>query len=169
MLNDPLPDPGRRATDPNREPDRDFEHRLLQLLEHHGAAEGVLLEAYQEIAARSDTDPAVRFLVELILNDERRHHDVFEQMANAIRSFIWEVPVEPRLPAAVRRQNPELHAATAELLRSERTDRKELKALRSSLRHHRGSSFDALMVDMMLHDTEKHIAILDYIHDHLSR
>lgn len=169
MLTEPLPDPGRRATDLNRAPDRDFEHRLLRLLEHHGATERALLEAYEEIAERSDTDPAVRFLVELILNDERRHHELFEQMANGIRSFISELPVEPRLPVAVRRHNSELHAVTAELLRSERQDRKELKALHSTLRRQRSSTFDALMVDMMLHDTEKHIAILEYIHDHLSR
>jgi bacterioferritin (cytochrome b1) len=169
MLTEPFPDPGRRAAGRHREPDRDFEHRVLQLLEHHGANEGALLEAYQEIAEQSDTDAAVRFLIELILNDEHRHHEVFEQMANAVRSFIWEVPVEPRLPAPVRRDNPELHAATAELLRAERQDRKELKALRSTLRHDRNSTFDALMVDVMLHDTEKHIAILEYIHDHLSR
>ncbi|HSJ92198.1 MAG TPA: hypothetical protein VK917_09005 [Ilumatobacter sp.] len=169
MYTEPFPDPGRRAVTERREPDRDFEHRVLQLLEHHGANEGALLKAYQEIAERSDTDAAVRFLVELILNDEQRHHEVFEQMANAVRSFVWEVPVEPRLPAAVPRPNPELHAATADLLRAERKDRKELKALRSTLRHDRSSTFDALMVDLMLRDTEKHVAILEYIHDHLSR
>ena len=169
MLTEPFPDPGRRPVDRPREPDREFEHRVLQLLEQHGANEGALLESYQEIAERSDTQASVRFLVEMILNDEQRHHALFEQMANAIRSFIWEVPVEPRLPSAVRRHNPELHAATAELLRAERKDRKELKALRSTLRHSRSASFDALMVDLMLHDTEKHITILEYIHDHLSR
>lgn len=168
MLTEPFPDPGRRA-DARRQPDRDFEHRLLAMLEQHGATEGVLLAKYEEIIERVTTDPAVRFLVQLILDDERRHHEVFEQMANAVRSFVWEVPVEPRLPAAVRHHDPELHEATAELLASERQDRKELKTLRSTLRHHPASTFDALMVDLMLRDTEKHIAILEYVHDHLSR
>lgn len=168
MLSEPFPDPGRRAHS-GRGPDRDFEHQLLRLLEEHGANEGALLARYQEIAERVETDEAVRFLIEMILADEHRHHQVFEQMANAIRSFVWELPVEPRLPAAVRRNDPELHEATAELLKSERQDRKELKELRSTLRHGPATRFDALMVDLMLHDTEKHIAILEYVHDHLSR
>ena len=123
MLTEPLPDPGRRAVR-SLEPDRTFEHRVLQLLEQHGATEGALLEAYQEVASRADNDDAVRFLIELILDDEHRHHELFERMANAVRAFVWEVPVEPRLPPAVRRRNPELHAATSDLLAAERTDRK---------------------------------------------
>ena len=168
MFAQPFPDPGRRA-DRHFEPDHAFEHRVLHQLEHHSANESALLEAYHEIAERSDTGSAVRFLIELILDDERRHHELFEQMANTFRSFMWELPVEPRLPAATQLHEPELRDATAQLLRSERRDRKELKALRSELGKQRGLALDELIVDLMLHDTEKHIAILKYIHDDLAR
>ena len=152
-----------------REPDRDFEISLLQLFEHHGEAEGEILESYREIAARSSSGEAIQFLVRLILEEEDRHHELFAKMANEIKSILWEVPVEPRLPAMKARSDPELLAETKRLLKFEKHDAKELRALRKSLRGTSKHSLDPLMVELMLHDTAKHIAILEYIKAHLSR
>lgn len=152
---------------PNHEPDREYEITILQLLEQHGAAEGKFLESYEAIAERSDTDEAVQYLIRLILDDERRHHKVFDEMANAIRSFMWEVPVEPQLPAISRRSNPELLAETERLLKFEKKDAKELRALKRALKGGQKSSLDPLMVELMLHDTAKHIAILKHIKRYL--
>jgi hypothetical protein len=160
--------PDHRGT-PRREPDRDYEHSVLRLLEQHAASESSLLESYERVADRSDAGEAVQFLVRLILDDERRHHEVFEQMANGIRSFVWEVPVEPRLPAMSVRSDPELLAETKRLLEFERHDAKELKRLRKTLRSAPRSSLDPLMVQLMLRDTQKHIAILEYIESHLGK
>lgn len=146
-----------------REPDRDYEHTILQLLEHHGAAEGEILESYKEISERSEVGDAVQYLIRMILEDERRHHKVFDEMANTLRSFMWEMPVEPRLPPMVRRSDPELLAETKRLLAFEKNDAKELRSLKKQLKGSQKSSLDPLMVEIMLHDTAKHIAILEYI------
>lgn len=155
-------------TNLRREPDRDFELTILQLLEHHGEAEGEILQSYKEISERSEVGDAVQYLIKLILADEHRHHQAFDEMANAIRSFVWEVPVEPRLPPIATRSDPELLAETKRLLAFEKKDAKELRSLKKQLKGSQKSSLDPLMVDIMLHDTSKHIAILEYIKAHLT-
>ena len=153
----------------SREPDREFETTVLGMLEHHGEAEGAILDSYRQVAERSSVDDAIQYLIRLIMEDETRHHEVFAQMANGIRSFVWEVPVEPRLPSISNRSDPDLLRETKRLLAFEKQDAKELRSLRKTLKGSPRSSLDPLMVELMLHDTAKHIAILEYIKDHLSR
>jgi hypothetical protein len=63
--------------------------------------------------------------------------------------------------------DPELLQETKRLLAFEKSDAKELRQLRKALRHAPRSSLQPLLVDLMLHDTAKHISILEYIRDHL--
>lgn len=91
-----------------RAPTRDFEYEVLDLLESHGAREGTLLDSYRQVLEESSTGDAVRYLVRLILEDEERHHRVFTEMANYIKSFVWEVEVEPKVPAMAPRSDPRL-------------------------------------------------------------
>ena len=79
-----------------REPDRDVENMVLQMLETHGEREGTALASYERVAGESSAVGAVQYLVRLILEDERRHHRVFAEMANELKSFVWELDVEPR-------------------------------------------------------------------------
>ena len=152
-----------------REPDRDFEYAILHMLETHGEREGAALESYKRVAEESSAGDAVRYLVRLILDDEERHHRVFAEMANEIKSFVWEVPVEPKVPTMVPRTDPALLAETRRLLAFETEDAKQLRQLRKELRHSPKSSLHPLLVDLMLHDTAKHIAILKHIRNQLSR
>lgn len=150
------------------EPDHFDEVTVLQLLERHGGAEGEALDAYERLVARPGIDEEVRYLVQMILEDEARHHRMFEEMANTLRSVLWEVPMEPRLPAAERRHDPELLAATERILAFERKDAKELRALRRRLRRASLPSVHLLAVEMMLHDTAKHIDMLRYVKERLA-
>jgi hypothetical protein len=147
----------------SRAPDLDTDYAILHLLETHGAREGAALDAYQRVAADSTAGPGVRYLVNLILEDEERHHRVFAEMANQVRSFVTETDVQPRVPALVAHADPALLAETQRLLEFEREDAKELKELRKAVKHGPRSSLQPLLVEMMLHDTAKHIAILELI------
>ena len=89
------------------------------------------------------------------------------EMANELRSFVWEVDVEPRVPSMTERPDPALLAETKRLLAFEKDDRKELRQLRKALKHGPRSSLHPLLVELMLLDTNKHIAILEFIRDHL--
>ena len=151
----------------HHDPDRDAETMVLQMLETHGEREGTALASYERVAGESSAGGAVQYLVRLILEDERRHHRVFAEMANELKSFVSELDVEPRVPVMVDHPDPELLAETKRLLAFEKSDTKELRQLRKVLRHAPRSSLQPLLVDLMLHDTAKHISILEFIRDHL--
>ena len=159
--------PPRLADRTSSAPVRDLDYEILHMLETHGAREGAALDAYQRVAADTTAGPGVRYLVNLILEDEVRHHRVFDEMANQVRSFVDETDIQPRVPALVAHDDPALLAETRRLLEFERQDAKELKELRKALKGRPRSSLQPLLVDMMLHDTAKHIAILELIRNQL--
>jgi hypothetical protein len=169
-----LPDPlleasrgGPRDLRPLREPDRDFEYMILDMLETHGAREGTALAAYERVVETSPDGDAISYLARLILDDEQRHHRLFAEMANELRSFVSEIDVEPRVPAMRTRRDPGLLRETRRLLDFEKEDYDELRRLRKALRHSPASSLHPVLVELMLHDTAKHIAILEFMRSHL--
>jgi hypothetical protein len=150
-------------------PDQDYEFMVLDLLKHHGEQEGAILESYRRVAEKSTAGEAVQYLVRLILADEERHHRQFSEMANEILSIVCERPVEPSPPSIDTRSDPDLFAETKRLLAFEQADAKELRRLRKTLRNGPRGSLSPLFADLMLHDTAKHIAILEFIKEHLTR
>src|SRR5664279_2571556 len=56
---------------------------LVDVLEQHGAEEGAMLATYEELAENA-SDEGARYLISLILADERRHHQLLVEMANAM-------------------------------------------------------------------------------------
>jgi hypothetical protein len=137
---------------------------LVELLARHGSEEGALLHRYQHFA-QDVSAPEVRYLVLLILDEERRHHRLLAEMANSIawgmsdESPVAAVPDVTHDDAGNRALAEETHS----LLRAERNDRTELKRLRKRLRPFRDITLWELIVDLMLLDTEKHIQILSAI------
>lgn len=142
-----------------------WEQQLLDTITSHIANEGEMLAEYDDLAARSNGH--VKFLVELIGDDEARHHKLFEQWANALRAFPFESTAADALPALHREDDPERVASAADrLLFVEREDDKELKRLRKELGDVEDTTLWALMVDLMRLDTAKHIRILEFLRHH---
>ena len=76
-------------------------HEVVEALDRHGREEAGLLERYRRFIEEAES-PAARYLVQLILEDEQRHHRVLEELANTI-AWGWTkgvsdevVPVFPR-------------------------------------------------------------------------
>jgi hypothetical protein len=157
------------GNEPDGPPTRDLEYAALEMLATHGKREGAAIAAYERVAAESKAGDAIQYLIRMILEDERRHHQVFEEMVNELRSFVWEVEIEPKVPSVVDRADPALLAETKALLEIEKDDAKELRKLRKLVRRGPSSSLHPVLVEWMLHDTAKHIAILEFIRDHLRR
>lgn len=138
---------------------------LVELLARHGEQEGRVLAEYADLVASADQD-AVRYLGQLILDDERRHHAFLAEIAN---SLAWETrplggaPATPPLPLHL---DADLLAATQRLRKVEEGDRRELQALRRQLRVYADTTLWALLVDVMLLDTEKHATILRFLERH---
>ena len=137
------------------------ERELVEWLSRHGQEEGELLERYERLLART-TSPSTRYLMNLILEDERRHHRLLAEIAEAIA---WGIL--PRPGSAVPRPDggdadEEVVAETRALLASEKRDRRELKKLRRRLSAYHGTMWP-LLIDLMSSDTDKHTRILDFL------
>jgi rubrerythrin len=143
------------------------ERELVEVLSRHGKEEGQMLATYARFASSAPSASA-RYLVSLILDDERRHHRLLGEIANAI-GWSWEGQSRGLLPDVEhgRRESSEaLIKETRALLREEERDKKELRRLRRKLEPYENTTVWALLVDLMIHDTEKHARILRFILDH---
>jgi len=143
-----------------------WEADLLTHLNQHMEQEGALLAKYRDLAGQCDAD-YFQYCVELIVEDEMRHHRLFSELGNAIRGAV-ERTDGLAVPTVRNASNPdELLAATKELLERERADEKELKRLSKNLRDLRGTSVWPVLVEVMERDTEKHQSILRFLEQQL--
>jgi hypothetical protein len=139
-----------------------WEADLFRHLTLHMQNEGELLAAYKAVSEEADAE-YVTYLVTMIFEDEVRHHRLFTELVNALRSSV-ERTDESTVPMVRNVANPEaLRDATAELLDRERTDARELKRLAKDLRDLRGTSVWPVLVEVMERDTEKHQTILAFV------
>jgi hypothetical protein len=130
----------------------------------HVEEEDRLLRQYRRLAADSSS-PDVAYLVELILEDEERHHRIFEQLAETVRDVVELEPAQrgvPDIPLR-REQSRRLREAIAPLLRFERDECRRMRRLRRSLRPVQETTIWPLLVKTMELDTKKHILILEHI------
>lgn len=143
------------------------ERELVDVLARHGEEEGHMLATYARFASSAPSATA-RYLVSLILDDERRHHRLLGEIANAV-GWSWEAGrpgSAPEIEIGRHEPNEALIKETRELLREEEKDKKELRKLRRKLEPYADTTVWALLVDLMIHDTEKHARILRFILDH---
>ena len=146
-------------------------HSESELFEHfssHGQSEGAILVEYERLVGAADAD-WVSYVGKLILEEETRHHRVFEELANSLRAGV-ERDAGPVVPFVTNVAGPEeLLAVTERLLEAERNDARELKRLARELRDRKGHSLWPLLVELMQRDTRKHQVILKFMRDRLRR
>jgi hypothetical protein len=140
-----------------------LDENLLRHFSEHADGERELLEAYAKF--RDSGPEHVRYLVDLILDDEARHHRMFGELVNRLKSDIdWREygPQVPFVEKASADREP-LVEATRRLLDFEHEDHKALERLQKELRPLRDTTLFSLLVELMQFDTKKHIAILKFI------
>lgn len=141
---------------------------LCDQLEAHEKEEADLLASYEE-AARSEADAGVSFLMNLILEDEKRHHGMMQSMAEEVRDSLLWLHDGPPLPVitAAGEERKKLLRQTQTFLRIEREGLRDLEMLEKKTKDlHSGML--ALMIDTMRADTNKHAHILEYIEKQLA-
>jgi len=143
-------------------PDPESNARVLETLRTHGERESEVLASYRRLVAESP-DEGIRYLGRLIIEDEERHHQVIDEMANRIDSWIRGMTVEPSTPSLSPGVDRGLLEETRQLIALERRDAKELRLLQKELRYAPATSLLPLLVKLMLHDTARHIEILRFI------
>jgi rubrerythrin len=147
-----------------------WEEELYEHLTSHVENESGLLEAYQQAAAESGSG-AFCYLVSLIVEDEMRHHRVFEELAEALRSDAELRPEDPKVPRLDGwGANPKrLVELTEQLIAQEEHDAREFRRLARELHDVKDTTLWRLLVQLMEMDTAKHLVILEFARRHAKR
>ena len=144
-----------------------WEQEIYDYVANHVAIEGAMLDEYQRLADDDSRSPAFRYLANLILTDERRHHQIFNDLAESIRQMAELRLEDEPIPSlrGLRSDRIRIGAVTERLIAAERADARELKQFAKKLKEVRDTTLWGLLVDVMLDDTAKHIRILSFIRD----
>ena len=145
-----------------------WEQQLYDHVASHGKNEGQILSSYEALANGTDS-PAFAYLARLILDDERRHHQMLDDLAETIRTTA-ELSGEPTpIPALdpVTDDRDRLLADTERFLAFEKDDNKVLERLAKELKDVRNTTMWQLMVRIMQQDNEKHRRILEFVRERL--
>lgn len=144
-----------------------WERQLYSHLKSHVETERAMLERYGEVAERTHSK-AFRYLVKLLIDDEIRHHRLFNELADSLETEALMKGDEPDIPYMdfQRADREAVLEGASELLENEQRDIGELKRLQRELRDVKDTTLWELLVDLMQRDTEKHIAILKFVRKH---
>jgi len=139
-------------------------------LTSHVDIERGMLEEYRS-AAEASSSKAFEYLVNLLIEDEMRHHRLFLELADSLETISLTPGADPQVPYLdFNRTNKEaVLDLTETLLEKEQQDALELKRLQRELGDVKDTSIWGLLVDLMQRDTQKHIAILKFVKKHTKR
>ncbi len=140
-----------------------WDAELFAMMRSHVAKERSLLGEYV-LAAKETDSKALAYLVDLLIQDERRHHRIFLDLAASLKA---EAELNEEGPTVPRVDFDRTNAAavidvTNRLLESERDDLRELKRIKQMINVSDGTTLWPLLIEIMQRDTDKHIAILRF-------
>src|SRR3546814_19208699 len=126
-----------------------IEQELYDHLTSHVADEVETLRAYQALAESTESQ-AFRFLAELILKDERRHHQMLEDLAETVKVSA-ELSMEPSpIPYLdLHKAREAVLADTPALLAVAKADEKDPKRLDPKRKHFQAQPHRALITGHM--------------------
>lgn len=147
---------------------RSWVEKLFDYVNGHVQMEQSLLEDYVSAAAGTQSK-ALEYLVNLIAEDERRHHRLFQEFARSLQHGLEWTSGGNELPPLdfYKADREAIAAVTRKLLENEETDARELAYLQKMVKSAKDSTLWDLIVELMQRDTEKHIAILRFVEKHL--
>jgi hypothetical protein len=144
-----------------------YDQEIVAMLTIHAKEEEALLQRYERFAEGA-ASPSTRYLVRLVVEDERRHHRLLGEMANTIAWGCWGDAHTPKVPELFPHEGGHgpVDPETRELLALENQDRAELRRLQKQLKAFKDTTIWSLLVELMMLDTEKHEHILSFISKH---
>jgi bacterioferritin (cytochrome b1) len=141
--------------------------RLVNELEAHEYQEGMFLKRYKDLATKSD-NRVVKLLLEMVVSDEERHHAVTRAMASTLRGDLnWTRPEDALRGLDDLGVNKEkLLDLTEDFITIEKEGINEYRSLIKESRGYYRDLF-VLLFRSMIRDSEKHVEILEFLHDRL--
>ena len=146
---------------------REWERDIHQHIASHGQTEGEILDEYQTLVDDEEIHPAFSYLARIILDDEVRHHRIFDDLAENMRQMTQDSVDRSPIPSlrGFHTDRVRIQRLTEQLLEVERSDERELKDLAKRLKDFDKVTLWGLLIELMLDDTRKHIKILEFIQD----
>jgi hypothetical protein len=144
-----------------------WEEELYEHLTSHEINERETLEEYQQAAVASGS-AAFLYLASLIVEDEKRHHRIFEDLASALRTDAELRSEQPAIPRLDNWGPNPAHVVelSERLIAREREDAKDFDRLEHQLKDVRDTTLWGLLIKMMEMDTTKHVEILEFVRKH---
>jgi rubrerythrin len=141
---------------------------LMNEFQLHASHEERWLSSYKEIAKES-SDPLIRFLLDLIVADEERHHELTSRMIAKLRDELaWtRAQAAQRRPGASGEKRRRLLRSVEDFLDAERKGIKEYERLKKMSKGLHRDVF-ALLYATMIHDSHKHMGILEFLRKKLT-
>ncbi|MBO0713200.1 MAG: hypothetical protein J2O39_01510 [Acidimicrobiales bacterium] len=143
-----------------------WETTVTNMLGSHIGREAGIVDEYRRLAEEAK-DPAIRYLVNLIADDEDRHHHLFTELVAAVVAAANRGSASSPLPELGWGPEPEgLREQTRRFLLAEEDDARQLRALRRALRDVSDTTIWPLLIELVELDTQKHRRILKFIEHH---
>lgn len=144
--------------------------RILQSFVDHEREEQEFLEGYGEIVEGYE-NPLVRFLLQLIMKDEEKHHALVHSITTTLSDGIVGSRTSGGIPKFVPMSDDDmekLKALTKDFIKSEKDGIKEYQALMKSC----DDLYDGLLgllIQTIIYDSRKHLLILEFIRKKLQQ
>lgn len=159
-------------TGPFRPHDYDLSdiEKILNSFVRHEREEQEFLKGYGEIVDGSE-NPLVRFLLQLIMSDEEKHHGLVRSITTTLKDGIIGRRSDggiPKFQPMTDADREKLKALTNDFIKAEKDGIKEYQALMKSC----DGLYDGLLVlliQTIIHDSRKHMMILDFIEKKLQQ
>ena len=146
------------------EKERTTFEQLMNSFKAHEGEEQRFLEEYRDIVERHE-NPLIRFLLQLIMSDEEKHHAVVHNITETLNSALVGLGSADGLPKLSRISAEEKEALlklTAEFRQTVGGGISQYKMLLKPSRNLYGGLL-VLLIETIILDSEKHLMILQFI------
>lgn len=142
------------------------EQRLYEHIAEHIESEAGMLELYQTLV--ESEHPLVRYMAQLIAEDEARHHRLFEQWLEAMQSGAEWTQIASGMPAIdVGPTSAKTLTLLDSLIDFEKDDLRSTRRLRKAIATMPDTNIWDIIVKLVIADTKKHLAMLKFIRDRI--
>lgn len=143
--------------------------RLANEFEAHEMQEKKFLRQYKELAGNTQ-NPLIRFLVQLIISDEEKHHAVTHAMVSTLKGDLnWTKPDDALCglySMVEEKEREKIVKLTEDFIRVEKDGIREYRQLMKESRGYYHDLF-VLLFQSMVYDSEKHVKILEFLRQRL--
>jgi hypothetical protein len=148
-----------------RDPSGTTTFYLLQAIDRHIASEADALDQYERLA-RQSADPIVGLVMRIILDDEKRHHQLLGRIQATLRDTLNWTHSPQSLPRSTHTRggasDADLAAVARMLSDEEKAGAQALRRLAYRERSTDGA-LEAILLEMMAMDSDKHARLLEFV------